>query len=235
MNPNIDPAELGKFEASASRWWDAGGEFKPLHIINPLRLDYIDERAPLSGRRVLDAGCGGGLLSEAMAKRGAAVTGIDPGRTAIEVAQLHARESQLDITYLCTDTGQLADEQPGQYDSVTCMELLEHVPDPAALVRACAQLAKPGGDVFFSTINRTPKAWLLAVVGAEYVLRLLPRGTHRYEKLIRPGELGRWCERAGITVRDITGLHYNPCSETFALGPGVDVNYIAYATAPAPA
>lgn len=228
MKPNIDPAELGKFEAAASRWWDAGGEFKPLHIINPLRLDYIDERAPLGGRRVLDAGCGGGLLSEAMAKRGAAVTGIDPGRTAIEVAQLHARESQLDITYLCTDTGQLADEQPGQYDTVTCMELLEHVPDPAALVRDCAQLAKPGGDVFFSTINRSPKAWLLAIVGAEYVLGLLPKGTHDYHKLLRPSELEEFARSAGLAVRDLSGMRYNPLTNTPSLVSDVGVNYLVH-------
>ncbi len=228
MKKNIDPAELGKFEASASRWWDADGEFKPLHVINPLRLNYIDERAQLKDARVLDVGCGGGLLSEAMAECGAAVTGIDPGKTAIEVAQLHLRESRLDVTYLCTDAGQLADEQPEQYDTVTCMELLEHVPDPAALVRACAQLAKPGGDVFFSTINRNPKSYLLAIVGAEYVLGLLPKGTHDYHKLIRPSELEEFARGAGLAVRDLSGMRYNPLLGAPSLVSDVSVNYLVH-------
>lgn len=229
--PNVDAAELGKFDPLAARWWDAEGEFKPLHQINPLRLEFIARHAPIAGARALDVGCGGGILTEALASRGAETTGIDASDAPLEVARLHALESGQAVDYRRITAEELAAEQPGEWDIVCCLELLEHVPDPARLVSACAALAKPGGAVFFSTLNRNLKSFLFAIVGAEYVLRLLPRGTHRYEKLIRPSELGRWCERAGVTVRDITGLHYNPLGDSFALGPGVDVNYLIYASA----
>lgn len=232
---NVDPAEIDQFDPLASRWWDPEGEFKSLHKINPLRLDFIEKHSPVAGAKVVDVGCGGGILTEALALRGAEATGIDASEAPLEVARLHALETGAEVEYRRMTAEQLAAQQPAHWDIVCCLELLEHVPHPASLVSACAQLARPGGAVYFSTLNRNLKSFLLAIVGAEYVLRLLPRGTHRYEKLIRPSELGRWCEQAGVTVRDLTGLHYNPCSETFALGPGVDVNYIAYATAAATA
>ncbi|HEY8553434.1 MAG TPA: bifunctional 2-polyprenyl-6-hydroxyphenol methylase/3-demethylubiquinol 3-O-methyltransferase UbiG [Burkholderiales bacterium] len=226
---NVDSAEIAKFEALASRWWDPESEFKPLHDINPLRLAYINERAPLAGRSVLDVGCGGGLLSEAMAALGARVTGIDLGEAPLAVAQLHLKESGQAVEYLRIGAEDLARERPGAYDVVTCMELLEHVPNPASTVAACAALTKPGGSVFFSTINRNPKAWLFAIVGAEYVLKLLPRGTHDYLKFIKPSELERMCRRAGLRVRELTGMHYNPIIRRYWLGPGVDVNYVVWA------
>ncbi|MDD9855963.1 MAG: bifunctional 2-polyprenyl-6-hydroxyphenol methylase/3-demethylubiquinol 3-O-methyltransferase UbiG [Gammaproteobacteria bacterium] len=229
--PNVDPAEIDKFDPLASRWWDPQGELKPLHQVNPLRLDFIAKHANIAGARALDVGCGGGILTEALAQRGAEATGIDASAAPLEVARLHALESGAQVDYRRITAEELAAQRRGDWDIVCCLELLEHVPDPARLVAACATLARPGGALFFSTLNRNPKAFLLAIVGAEYVLGLLPRGTHRYEKLIRPSELGRWCERAGATVRDLTGLHYNPLRDSFALGPGVDVNYIAYATA----
>ena len=228
MNANVDPMELDKFEANAARWWDAGGEYKTLHDINPLRLDYVDARARLRAKEVVDVGCGGGLLSEAMARRGARVTGIDLGQAAIKVAQLHLRESGLDVAYRHTAAERLADEQPERYDVVTCMELLEHVPDPASLVRACARLAKPGGDVFFSTINRNPKSWLLAIVGAEYALGLLPRGTHEYRKLVRPSELAAFARDGGLAVKDLRGMRYNPLARRASLTRDVGVNYLAH-------
>ncbi len=226
---NVDPVEIAKFEQSASRWWDPGSEFKPLHDINPLRLDYIDSRAGLAGKRVLDVGCGGGILAESMALRGAQVTGIDLGEAPLAVARLHLLESGAQVDYRHISAEQLAAEQPASFDAVTCMEMLEHVPDPAASVAACAQLVKPGGAVFFSTINRNPKAYLLAILGAEYLLRLLPRGTHDYRKFIRPSELESWARAAGLSLRDLSGMDYNPLSRQYSLGRNLDVNYLAYA------
>jgi len=228
-SPNVDPEEIGKFERLAARWWDPGSEFRPLHEMNPLRLRYIDERAPLAGKTVLDVGCGGGLLTEAMAARGARVTGIDLGEAPLAVARLHLRESGLAVDYRHIAAEDLAEQEPASFDTVTCLEMLEHVPDPASTVAACARLVKPGGKVFFSTINRNPKSWLLAIVGAEYVLGLLPRGTHDYMKFIRPSELEQWARRAGLRVREYTGLHYNPISRRFWLAPGLDVNYMCVA------
>jgi len=226
---NVDPLELEKFSQLAHRWWDPGSEFKPLHDINPLRLDHIDRIAELKGKRVLDVGCGGGILSEAMAARGASVTGIDLGEKPLKVAQLHLLESGLQVDYRLVAAESLAQEMPGAFDIVTCMELLEHVPDPAETVRACAELTRPGGHVFVSTINRNLKSYVLAVVGAEYVLKLLPRGTHDYEKFIKPSELAAACRSAGLDVRGITGMTYNPFTKSYALGGDTDVNYILHA------
>ena len=224
---NVDHAEVSKFEQLASRWWDPNSEFKPLHEINPLRLDYIDERVGLSGKSVLDVGCGGGILAESMAARGAHVTGIDMGEAPLEVARLHLLESGQQVDYRQITAEQLAEEMPGRFDAVTCMEMLEHVPDPASVIAACAALVRPGGQVFFSTINRNPKSYLFAIVGAEYVLRMLPRGTHDYAKFIRPSELSHWIRAAGLDVDDITGLTYNPLSGVYKLDPrDVDVNYM---------
>jgi len=225
---NVDPAELDKFAQLAHRWWDAQSEFRPLHEINPLRLDYIDAIAGLRGKAVLDVGCGGGILSEAMAGRGARVTGIDLGDKALRVAQLHLLESGLEVEYLNTSAEDLARMRPAHYEVVTCMELLEHVPDPAATVRACSQLVKPGGWVFFATINRNPKSYLFAVIGAEYVLKILPRGTHRYEKFIKPSELAAMARNSGLSVSGIVGMSYNPMTQVYALGRNTDVNYIIY-------
>jgi 2-polyprenyl-6-hydroxyphenyl methylase/3-demethylubiquinone-9 3-methyltransferase len=231
-NPNVDPDEIAKFEKLAARWWDPASEFRPLHEINPLRLDWIDTRVKLAGKNVLDVGCGGGILSESMATRGAQVTGIDLGEAPLAVARLHLKESGRQVDYRRVAAETLAHEQPASFDVVTCLEMLEHVPDPAATIAACAQLVKPGGQVFFSTINRNPKSWLFAIVGAEYVLKLLPRGTHDYMKFIRPSELERWCRHAGLSVREFTGMHYNPLTQRYTLGPGVDVNYLLYAERP---
>ena len=227
-HPNVDPTEVNKFEELAARWWDPNSEFKPLHQINPLRLGYIEAQAGgLAGKKVLDVGCGGGLLAEAMAARGAQVTGIDMGESNLEVARLHLLESGLEVDYRQTPAEKLAEEQPGHYDLVTCMEMLEHVPDPASVIQACATLVKPGGRVFFSTINRNPKSYLFAIVGAEYLLRLLPKGTHDYRRFIRPSELDHWCRQAGLETRDLTGLTYNPLTGGYRLDPGdVDVNYL---------
>lgn len=225
-----DPAEIARFESSARRWWDPEGEFRPLHDLNPVRLAFIEQRARLAGRDVLDVGCGGGLLSEAMARRGAHVTGIDLGATAIEVASLHALESGTGVRYLVESAETHAAAHAGRYDIVTCLEMLEHVPDPATVVATLATLVKPGGHLFLSTLNRTPKAWLLAVVGAEYVMNLLPRGTHAYERFIRPAELARWVRDAGLAVRDLSGIAYNPLARTARLVPEVDVNYLMHAT-----
>ena len=226
---NVDPAELAKFEKLASRWWDPESEFKPLHDINPLRLKFINDRAGLKDKHVLDIGCGGGILTEAMAALGANVTGIDLGEAPLAVAKLHLKESGRKVDYRCVSAEELAREQPGAYDVVTCLEMLEHVPDPASSVAACASLVKPGGQVFFSTINRNPKSFLFAIVGAEYLLKLLPRGTHEYLKFIRPSELERMCRAAGLNVRELTGMHYHPLTRHYSLGPGVDVNYLLYA------
>ena len=225
---NVDPLELEKFSQLASRWWDPESEFKPLHDINPLRLDHIDRIAGLSGKTVLDIGCGGGILSEAMAARGANVTGIDLADKPLKVAQLHLLESGREVEYLKISAEELAATRPQQYDVVTCMELLEHVPDPAATVRACGELAKPDGWVFFATINRNPKSYLFAVLGAEYVLRLLPRGTHDYAKFIKPSELSAMCRDAGLSVAGIVGMTYNPLTRVYALARDADVNYILH-------
>ncbi len=226
---NVDAAEVAKFEALASRWRDPACVFKPLHEINPLRLDFIDQHSPLAGQQVLDVGCGGGILAESMAARGAAVTGIDAGATPLAVARLHLQESGLKVSYQHRTAEQLAVTSTHQFDIVTCMELLEHVPDPSSTVAACGRLVKPGGTVYFSTINRTPKAWLLAIVGAEYILSLLPRGTHNYEKFVRPSELDAWCRGNALTTTQFIGLHYNPVTGKYWLAPGVDVNYMAHA------
>jgi 2-polyprenyl-6-hydroxyphenyl methylase/3-demethylubiquinone-9 3-methyltransferase len=223
---NVDPLELEKFSQLAHRWWDPNSEFKPLHDINPLRLDHIDRLAGLDGKAVLDVGCGGGILSEAMAARGARVTGIDMGDRPLKVAQLHLLESGLAVEYRKIAVEELAAEQPQHYDVVTCMEMLEHVPDPASIVTACARLVKPGGWCFFSTINRNPKAYLFAVIGAEYVLGLLPRGTHDYSKFLTPAELAACCRAAGLTPDRITGMTYNPLTRIYALGHDTSVNYI---------
>ena len=229
---NVDPHELEKFSQLAHRWWDPGSEFKPLHDINPLRLDYIDGIAALRGKRVVDVGCGGGILAEAMAARGARVTGIDLAEKPLKVAQLHLLESGLEVDYRLMAAEALALESPGGFGVVTCMELLEHVPDPAATVRACADLAEPGGRVFFSTINRNLKSYLLAVVGAEYVLKLLPRGTHDYARFIKPSELSAMCRAAGLQVAGVTGMTYNPFTMVYSLGDDADVNYILHAVKP---
>lgn len=228
MTTNVDPAELAKFSELAHQWWNPSGEFKPLHDINPLRLDYIDRIAPLAGRAVLDVGCGGGILAESMAVRGATVTGIDLADKPLAVARLHLAETGNRVDYRKIAAEALAAESPAQFDVVTCMELLEHVPDPASTVDACARLVRPGGHVFFSTINRNPKAYLFAVIGAEYVLRLLPRGTHDYAKFIRPSELGALCRRSGLDVEAVTGMTYNPLTKVYALGADTDVNYLVH-------
>ena len=228
---NVDPQELEKFSDIAHRWWDPEAEFKPLHDINPLRLNYIDKLAGLNGKVVLDVGCGGGILSEGMAALGAHVTGIDLGEQALKVARLHLLESGNEVDYRKIAAEELAGEQPRHYDLVTCMEILEHVPAPESTVQACAKLVKAGGHVFFSTINRNLKSYLFAVIGAEYVLRLLPRGTHDYARFIKPSELARFCRGAGLTVEHITGVNYNPLSKIYVLGGSTDVNYILHAVA----
>ena len=230
---NVDPGEIAKFERLANRWWDEQGDFKPLHQMNPVRANYIDLQARVAGKQLLDVGCGGGLLSEAMARRGAVVTGIDMGEAPLEVARLHAASQELTIDYRQATAEQLAVECPARFDVVTCLEMLEHVPDPAAVIRACGQLVKPGGHVFFSTINRTTKAYLMAVVGAEYVLQWLPKGTHDYKKFIRPSELAAWSRHSGLRVCELVGMVYNPFRQSFKTVAGdVDVNYIMYLQKP---
>jgi len=228
MSLNVDRAEIAKFEALASRWWDRNSEFKPLHEINPLRTNWIDERASLAGKKVLDVGCGGGILAEAMAQRGAQVTGIDMGEAPLAVARLHQLESGVSVDYEQSTAEEFAERHAGTFDVVTCLEMLEHVPDPSSVIRACAKLVKPGGQVFFSTINRNPKSFMFAIVGAEYVLRMLPRGTHEFAKFIRPAELGRWVRDASLDLQDITGLTFNPLTRTYKLGADVDVNYMVH-------
>ena len=227
---NADQAELDKFGELAHRWWDPNSEFKPLHDINPLRLDWIDACIGLSGKRILDVGCGGGLLSEGMAVRGANVTGIDLSDKPLGVAKLHLLESGQKVDYRKISVEQLADEMPGAFDAVTCLEMLEHVPNPSSVVTACARLVKPGGQVFLSTLNRNPKSYLLAVVGAEYVLGMLPKGTHDYAKFIKPSELSRWAKLANLEPQELVGMSYNPLNQKYSLGRDTSVNYLMRAT-----
>ncbi|PPC87161.1 MAG: bifunctional 3-demethylubiquinol 3-O-methyltransferase/2-polyprenyl-6-hydroxyphenol methylase [Methylotenera sp.] len=225
---NYDTAELNKFSELAHKWWDKTSEFKPLHDINPLRLGFIDQKVSLAGKIVLDVGCGGGILSESMAQKGATVTGIDLGEKALKVAQLHSLESGVDVDYRLIAVEQLAKDAPASFDVVTCLEMLEHVPDPASVVRACAQLVKPGGHVFFSTINRNPKAYLFAVLGAEYVLNMLPRGTHDYAKFIKPSELAAWVRTSDLTLTHQIGMSYNPITKHYWLDNDISVNYMMH-------
>ena len=226
---NVDENELAKFESLAYRWWDKESEFKPLHDINPLRLNFIDECAGLNGKLVLDIGCGGGILSESMANRGATVTGIDLGEAPLAVAKIHAKEQGVSIDYQAISAEDFAIERPNSFDIVTCMELLEHVPNPASVVKACSQLIKPNGDIFFSTINRNPKSFLFAIIGAEYILNLLPKGTHEYEKLIRPSELDRWVRQSSLHTKNIIGMNYNPIKKSYKLSADTSVNYLLHA------
>ncbi|MBT8138366.1 MAG: bifunctional 2-polyprenyl-6-hydroxyphenol methylase/3-demethylubiquinol 3-O-methyltransferase UbiG [Gammaproteobacteria bacterium] len=229
---NVDPAELEKFSALAERWWDPDSEFKPLHEINPLRSDYIDKYAQVAGKQLVDIGCGGGLLSEAMAQRGAKVSAIDMAETPLQIARQHAVQSGLDIEYMQRSAEDLASERAGQYDVVTCLEMLEHVPDPASVVNACARLLKPGGHAFFATLNRNPKSYLFAIIGAEHVLNLLPKGTHEYEKFIKPSELDSWMRAAELRLAHSTGMVYNPFSQRYRLDPkDLSVNYLLHAVA----
>ncbi len=233
IEENVDKAEIAKFEALANRWWDRNSEFKPLHDINPLRANYIDQRSPVAGKQVLDVGCGGGILSESMAQRGATVTAIDMGEAPLEVAKLHQLESGLSINYQQITAEQLAEQQPESFDVVTCLEMLEHVPDPASVITACARLCKPGGHVYFSTINRNPKSYLFAVLGAEYLLQLLPKGTHDYHKFIKPSELAEGIREAELSLQDVAGMTYNPLTKQYRLNPGdVDVNYLVHTCKP---
>lgn len=224
---NVDPAEIEKFSALASRWWDPTSEFKPLHAINPLRLGWIIEHAgALTDKKIVDVGCGGGILAEAMAKEGASVTGIDLAEKSLKVARLHSLDSGVPVSYKMLSAEALADEEPGQYDVVTCMEMLEHVPDPASIIQACAKLVKPNGWVFFSTLNRNPKSFLFAIVGAEYLLKLLPTGTHHYESFIKPSELSRSARNASLNTQDLRGLEYNPLTQHYRLSSDTSVNYL---------
>jgi len=225
---NADPSELQKFSDLAHRWWDPNSEFRPLHEINPLRLDWIDRLASLKGKKVLDVGCGGGILAEAMAARGATVTGIDLAEKSLGVARLHLLESGRSVDYRMISAEELATQEAGSYDVVTCMEMLEHVPNPASTIASCAALVKPGGHVFFSTINRNPKAYLFAVIGAEYILQLLPKGTHDYAKFIKPSELARWAKAVGLEVDEVIGMSYNPLTKVYSLGRDTDVNYLVH-------
>ena len=225
---NVDPAELAKFDSIASRWWDTDGDFKPLHQINPLRLGWIQKNVDLAGSKALDIGCGGGILTESMANAGAIVTGIDMADGPLSVARLHQLESGAQVDYRKSTAEELAATDAGGYDVVTCLEMLEHVPDPSQVIRSCAELVRPGGDVFFSTINRNPKSFLFAIVGAEYILKLLPSGTHEYAKFIRPSELESWARHAGLTLAETIGMQYNPLTRSYSLGPDVNVNYLMH-------
>jgi 2-polyprenyl-6-hydroxyphenyl methylase/3-demethylubiquinone-9 3-methyltransferase len=225
---NVDPAELAKFSDLAGRWWDPQGTSRPLHELNPVRLQYLERAAPLAGRAVVDVGCGGGILSEAMARRGARVLGIDLARAVLDVAELHALEAGISVDYRHIAAEALAEMRPGEFDLATCMEMLEHVPDPAASLAALAKLVRPGGDVFVSTLNRHPRAFAVAILGAEYVTRILPRGTHEYLKFIRPSELARWGREAGLVLRDLAGIGYNPITRAFRLSSDTKVNYLAH-------
>ncbi len=228
---NVDPNEIRKFDEIASRWWDTSSEFKPLHDINPLRLNYIDQHCEgLQGKKIIDVGCGGGILAESMAMRGADVTGIDMGETPLSVARLHSLETGVELDYQQITAEQMAEEHTEAFDVVTCMEMLEHVPSPESVIQACTKLVKPGGKVFFSTINRNPKAFILAIMGAEYVLNMIPKGTHEYAKFIKPSELEAQARQAGLEVKHMTGLTYNPLLQNYKLGRDVDVNYMMYFT-----
>jgi 2-polyprenyl-6-hydroxyphenyl methylase/3-demethylubiquinone-9 3-methyltransferase len=231
---NVDPQEISKFEQLASRWWDRNSEFKPLHEINPLRANFIDQRSPVAGKNLIDVGCGGGILAEAMAQRGAMVTGIDMGEAPLKVARIHQLESGLELEYVQATAEQMAVQGAACFDVVCCLEMLEHVPDPAAVIQACAQLCRPGGDLYFSTINRSPKSYAFAILGAEYILSLLPRGTHEYNKFIKPSELASWIRGAGLELQEMTGLCYNPLTQKYWLEErDVSVNYMVHATRPA--
>ncbi len=230
---NADPAELRKFSELAHRWWDPESEFRPLHEINPLRLDWIDARVGLNDKRVIDIGCGGGILSEAMASRGAEVTGIDLSERALGVARLHLHESRQHVDYRKISAEEIAEEAPASFDIVACMEMLEHVPNPASTIAACTKLAKPGGTIFFSTLNRNPKAYLLAVIGAEYILRMLPRGTHEYARFIKPSELARMARDTGLILEEVIGMSYNPLTKRYKLGHDTGVNYLVRCRKPA--
>ena len=231
---NVDPAEIAKFEALASRWWDRNSEFKPLHDINPLRANYIDRHSPVSGKQLVDVGCGGGILAEAMAQRGATVTGIDMGEAPLSVAKLHQLESGVEVEYLQSTAEDLAASSPESFDIVCCLEMLEHVPDPGAVIKACADMARPGAALYFSTINRNPKAFMFAIVGAEHILQLLPAGTHEYDKFIKPSELAGWIRDAGLLLEDMTGLTYNPITRNYRLNPSdVSGNDMGHAVKPA--
>jgi len=225
---NVDAAEVAKFDALAARWWDPDGEFRPLHEINPLRLDWIRKYADLDGSKVLDIGCGGGILTEALAAAGATATGLDMAEKPLAVARLHQIESGLDVNYQQGTAEELASKEAGQYDVVTCLEMLEHVPEPSQVIASACRLVRPGGDVFFSTINRTPRSFMFAIVGAEYVLKLLPAGTHEYQKFIRPSELESWARDAGLQHRSSIGMHYNPLTKEYTLAPGLEVNYLMH-------
>ncbi len=229
---NIDPVEVEKFEALASRWWDKDSEFKPLHDINPLRIRYIAERCELQDKEIIDIGCGGGILTEGLAQQGARMTGIDAGEAPINVAKLHILESGLDIQYTQSLAEEWSDNKVNHYDAITCLEMLEHVPDPGSVIKACAKMAKPGANLFFSTINRNPKSYLFMVIGAEQVLKLLPKGTHDYKKFIRPSELARWIREAGLLLKDTRGMTYNPITQNYKMGNDIDVNYIVHAVKP---
>ncbi|MFC1719715.1 bifunctional 2-polyprenyl-6-hydroxyphenol methylase/3-demethylubiquinol 3-O-methyltransferase UbiG [Pseudomonadota bacterium] len=229
---NVDNTERDKFDAIASGWWDPEGPFRPLHELNPARLKFITDRADLSGAQVLDVGCGGGILAESMARKGGCVTGIDVASRVLATAKLHLFESGLEVDYQEKMVEDLAQEAPGAFDVVTCMEMLEHVPDPASIIQSIEKLLKPGGHGFFSTLNRTPLAFALGIVGAEHIARLLPRGTHRYDRFIKPSELSNWLRQAGLEVRDILGLHYNPVTRSVMLGGNVKVNYLVHASKP---